>query len=114
MLLMKKLYFDAIVSRAKTTTLRYWRSPRVRAHSVHKVPGLGAIRIESVRRVNPIELTDADARADGFESMTDLMRALRAIYPFETRSGRHLYQVHFTFLPTPSSSQEPTCRRELK
>ena len=98
MLLMKKVYFQAIRSGAKTTTLRYWRRRQVRVGSVHKIRGLGLIRIEDVRRVEPNDLTDAHARADGFTSLSELMAALDAMYPPADHEGRELYLVEFTFL----------------
>jgi len=105
MLLMKKQFFDAIRTGRKTTTLRYWRSPLVAAGSVHNIRGLGRIRIDQVLPVRLQDLTAADARADGFETLTALKRALKEMYP--TRSSgdrRRLYQIHFTFLPEAGSS----------
>ena len=100
MLLMRKIYFDAIRSGVKTTTLRYWRSCRIRPDSVHRVPGLGNVRIQDVRVVQPGQLTDADARADGFDGLAALQAALDQLYPPNRRKGRRLYQVHFALLPT--------------
>ena len=98
MLLMKKTYFQAIRKGAKTTTLRYWRRRQVCAGSVHKIRGLGVIRIEDVRRVEPDDLTDAHARADGFADLSEMLAALGAMYPPADRDGRGLYLVEFTFL----------------
>ncbi|MHC4294712.1 MAG: ASCH domain-containing protein, partial [Planctomycetota bacterium] len=98
MLLMKKIFFDAIRSGAKTTTLRYWRSQRVTPGSVQKIPGLGHVHIDSVRLMRVKDLRSSDARADGFENLADLKRTLREMYPPECRSGRTLYQIHFTLL----------------
>ena len=95
---MKKEFFDAIRSGAKTTTLRYWRRCQVRAETLQTVPGLGRVRIESVRRVEPDELTDEDARADGFADLGAMVRALSDIYPPDERSGRTLYQVRFSLV----------------
>lgn len=98
MLLMKKVYFDAIRSGAKQTTLRYWRHMHVRPGSVHTIRGLGAVRIEAVRSVEWADLTDADARADGFDDLPALKSALAQMYPPKKRRGRTLWRVHFTFL----------------
>jgi hypothetical protein len=98
MLLMKKAFFDAIRRGAKRTTLRYWRSCRIKAPSVHTIPGLGSVRIESVQPLDLRDLTDADAQADGFENLRALRRALRALYPPEQREGRTLYLVRFTLV----------------
>lgn len=101
---MKKIYFDAIRSGEKCTTLRYWRSRRVRERSVHLVPGLGHVRIERVRKVSLGNLTDDDARADGFGGLDELKQALTSLYPPEARKGRELYQVHFVLLPAEGQS----------
>ena len=98
MLLIKRQYFEAIRAGTKTTTLRYWRWARVRPGSVHKVPGLGLVRIDIVQFASEARLTDSDARADGFVSLDDLLRALRQMYPPQSRNGRRLYHVHFTYL----------------
>ena len=98
MLFMKKVYFDAIRRGEKTATLRYWRWPRVRRDSVHSIRGLGKVRINDVTIVRQGELTDAHARADGFENLAALREALEAIYPPAGRQGRRLYMVRFAFL----------------
>ncbi len=97
MLLMKKRFFDAIRGGTKTTTLRYWRRRRVRPGSVHKVPGLGAVSVDSVEEVSPEDLTDADARADGIEDLAALMQMLAELYPPAERQGRTLCRVRFRY-----------------
>jgi hypothetical protein len=42
-------------------------------------------------------LTEADARADGFNNLTELHRAMEELYPPEKRNGRELYKVTFRF-----------------
>jgi hypothetical protein len=103
---MKKVFFDAIRRSAKRTTLRYWRSCRIKAPSVHTIPGLGRARIESVQPVELRDLTDADAQADGFANLRALRRALHALYPPEQRQGRTLYMVRFTLV----GEGRETCR----
>jgi hypothetical protein len=98
MLLMKKCYFDAIRSGRKTTTLRYWQRARIRAGSVHRVPGLGRLRIRAVEPVKRAELRAEDARADGFPDLPSLWEALERLYPPSARKGRTLYLVRFEFL----------------
>jgi len=98
MLLMKRIYFDAIRRGEKTTTLRYWRRPQVRPGAEYTIGGLGRVRIDALTVVSPAELTDAHARADGFENLPALHEALGALYPPAARQGRQLYLVQFTFL----------------
>lgn len=99
MLLMKKEFFASIRDGAKTTTLRYWKRPQVRAGSIHTVRGLGRVRIESVGQVDLSLLRAADARADGFAGLDEMLAVLGSIYPSARREGRRLYRVCFTFLP---------------
>lgn len=108
MLLMKKKYFDAIRAGTKTTTLRYWQCCRIKAGSVHAVPGLGRVFVESVQVVNDTDLTDADAQADGFQSLRQLRRALAEIYSPLQRRQRKLYKVAFTF----GQGEQPAGLRE--
>jgi len=98
MLLMRKEFFEAIRAGAKTTTLRFWRSARVRPDSVHTMPGLGRVLVTSVRQVRPGELTDDDARRDGFAGAAELRTALRRLYPPGRRRGRRLFLVGFRLL----------------
>jgi hypothetical protein len=98
MLLLKKQFFPAVRSGAKTTTLRYWRRRQARPGSVHRVPGLGRVRIESVEPLGARTLTEDDARADGFDSLEALRETLDHLYPRRRREGRTLYRVRFTFL----------------
>ncbi len=102
MLLMKKIYFDAIRRGEKTTTLRYWRRAQVRAGAIHLIRGLGKVRIDEVTIVQPADLTDDHARADGFDDLAALREALDAMYPPDRRDGRQLYLVRFTFPADPA------------
>jgi hypothetical protein len=95
MLLMKKVFFEAIRSGEKTTTLRYWRRRMVRPGSLHTVPGLGKVHIDESRPVEFADLTNSDAKVDGFKSLRALKAALNDLYPPEYRQGRKLYMVRF-------------------
>ena len=116
MLLLKKCFFDAVRAGTKTTTLRFWRRPRVRAGSVHLVPGLGRVRITRAEATRIEDLDEADARADGFEGLRALRRALETLYPPRSRRGRNLYLVRFEFLgrwrpgASPPGGQSPALR----
>ena len=95
---MKKMFFDAIRSGQKTTTLRYWHYPRVKPGSVHAVPGLGRLAINDVQAVKLADLTNDDARDDGFESLRALRKTLSVLYPISHRQGRTLYRVTFRYV----------------
>lgn len=97
MLLMKKEFFEAIHQRRKTTTFRCWRRPMVTAGSVHRVRGLGVIRVEDITPVTADMLTDADAQADGYADVAALQDALDELYSPQQRGERTLYRVCFAF-----------------
>ncbi len=98
MLLIRKTYFDAIRSGAKTTTLRYWCRKQVLPGSMHKVRGLGVVQIDEVKCVEEDSLTHHDALSDGFESLDKLKESLREMYPPNKRKDRKLYRIRFRFL----------------
>ncbi len=98
MLLMKKIFYDAIREGTKTTTLRFWKRRMVRPGSEHRIRGLGRVRIDEVRPVDLSELTEADAKADGLAGLEALRIALDEMYPPQHRDGRTLYLVRFRYL----------------
>ena len=58
-------------------------------------PGLGWLHIETVDVVKLKQLTDVDARADGFETVSDMLKTLREIYPNRRSDGRRWFRVGF-------------------
>ena len=80
MLLFKKKFFEAIVSGSKRQTIRVWPRRRLRAGQLEFIPGLGRVRITAFEAVSPLDLTEEDARLDGFGSLAALMDELRALY----------------------------------
>ncbi len=65
-------------------TLRRWNRPRVSAGARAFCPGLGYLNIESVEPAKLDDLSEDDARSDGFTSLTELRSALLSIYPDST------------------------------
>jgi hypothetical protein len=94
-LLFKKCFWDAIRRGSKQTTVRRWTSPRLRAGQRAFVPGLGWLIIEAVEVVNLDQLGDADARADGFETLAQMKRELHRLYPKRRGDGRQWFRVAF-------------------
>jgi hypothetical protein len=107
MLFMKKEFFPAIRSGRKTTTLRFWRRRQVRPGSEHLVRGLGTVRILGVACVSLGALTESDARADGFESLSQLLEAIDRLYPPEERDGKALYKVTFRYPAGEATRRSP-------
>lgn len=80
MLLFKKKFLDLIASGAKRQTIRVWPKRRVRAGQREFVPGLGRVTITGFDPVRPADLTEDDARLDGFASREALLAELRGLY----------------------------------
>jgi hypothetical protein len=116
-ILFKKRFFAAIVDGTKTTTIRLWRRPMVRPGQLAAVPFLarGRLRIDAVEPLGGLdELADADAAADGFDSLAAMLAELAAIYP-QLLAGvgdRKLYRVRFHFVPCGRTSRPRRPRKE--
>ncbi|MEQ8849437.1 ASCH domain-containing protein [Botrimarina sp.] len=95
MLLFKRKFLPAIRSGEKTQTIRLWKHRRMRAGQGSYVPGVGRVRITGVEQVGLGDLTDADARLDGFPTAEALREELGTIYGDQLNSGRRLYRVGF-------------------
>jgi hypothetical protein len=109
-LLFKRRFLDSIRRGIKTTTLRRWKSARVYPGARAHVQGLGWLKIISCNQIEQASLTHADARADGFESLKDLLNTLKKIYPKQAGDGRQLYRVAFKCEktdPSPRPSPKP-------
>jgi hypothetical protein len=94
-ILFQRRFLDAIRRGEKTTTLRRWRSCHLRAGAKARVSGLGWLDILSCERINLKDLTAADARADGFGSLQELLATLREIYPDQKTDGRSWFRIRF-------------------
>lgn len=99
MLLFKKRFLSAICDGQKTQTIRLWKHRRMRAGQRSYIPGAGYIRVTTVDEVQLEQLTDEDARPDGFET-ADLLRAeIAKLYPTKLAEGYQAYRVVFELLP---------------
>lgn len=94
-LLFKKCFWDAIRAGTKRTTLRRWNRARVKANHRAFAPGVGWLRVGNVEPVELQALGDADARADGFDSISEMMDALIALYPDHEKDGKRWFRVEF-------------------
>lgn len=98
MLLFKKKFIEAIRQGQKTQTVRLWKYKRMKPGQRSYIPGVGYIRITEVDQVAIDDLTDEDARLDGFET-ADLLRAeLKNIYAEKLAGGYQAYRVRFFIL----------------
>ncbi len=95
MLLFKKKFLDAIRKGTKTQTIRLWKRCLFRAGQASYIPGAGYIRITAIDRVQLADLTDDDARPDGFESAAALRHEIDVIYPQPWPAGLAAYRIKF-------------------
>lgn len=102
----KKYLQDAIRAGTKTTTIRRWKSPFVHAGRDAYCPGLGWLVVDAVEPIELDQLSDADAVADGFESLSALMTALNELYPDQSGDGKRWWRVRFRRKePAPTPNQ---------
>ena len=106
MLLFKKRFLDAIRSGAKTQTVRLWKHRRMKVGQRSYIPGVGYIGIDAVDQVELDELTDADARLDGFENVAVLREELETLYGDRLEAGEGIYRVRFHVLPEELQQKE--------
>jgi hypothetical protein len=99
MLLFKKRFLAAIRAGEKVQTIRLWKYARMRAGQRSYIPGAGYIRVTAVEEVRLEELTDADARPDGFETAEALRAEIAALYSQQPAEGRRVYRIVFHLLP---------------
>ena len=99
MLLFKKKFLDAIRSGQKTQTIRLWTHRRLRPGQRSYIPGAGYIRVLAVDEVRIEELTDADARPDGFDSAEQLRAEIERLYSEQLAAGKKAFRVVFALLP---------------
>jgi hypothetical protein len=95
MLLFKKKFLPAIRIGEKTQTIRLWKYRRMRTGQRSYIPGVGHIRLTAVDEVNLAELTDDDARPDGFVSADALRAELAQLYPEQLAAGYRAYRIRF-------------------
>ena len=94
----KKEYKPLIVSGRKTQTVRMWKRCWLKEGQIVKSPGLGMLRIDQVARLKLSELTQKDARLDGFATKKQMLEALRKIYNLKNIEGVSCYRVRFKYL----------------
>lgn len=99
MLLFKKRFLAAIRSGQKTQTIRLWRHRKMRPGQRSYIPGAGYIRIVAVDEVQLADLTDDDARPDGFHSAKELRAEIAALYPKQLAEGHRAFRIAFQVLP---------------
>ena len=98
MLLFKKKFLAAIRRGEKTQTIRLWKHRRLCSGQRSYIPGIGAIRIVAVEEVRLEELTDEDARLDGFDTADALRAEIEQLYPDRLAAGCTAFRILFELL----------------
>jgi len=111
LLLFKKKFIESILIGEKTQTIRLWRRCRVQTGQRSYIPGAGYIMIESVDLIRLDELTDMDARLDGFSDAAALQAEIHSLYAEELQQGFQAFRVRFTRLP---EEEQQRIKRERK
>jgi hypothetical protein len=99
MLLFKKKFLPAIRAGQKTQTIRLWKYRHMRAGQRSYIPGAGYIRILAIDQVELAQLTDADARPDGFETAEELRAEVAQLYGRQIEAGYQAYRIRFELCP---------------
>jgi hypothetical protein len=113
-LLFKKKFIDAIRRGEKTQTIRLWSVCRMKAGQRSYIPGAGYIRVLSVETVELAELTDDDARPDGFASAELLRREIEALYAGQMADGHRAYRVRFELFSPEEQAAAVSARKAAK
>lgn len=95
MLLFKKKFMPAIRSGEKTQTIRLWKVRRMKSGQRSYIPGAGYIRVHCVEPVELEQLTDDDARPDGFDSADALRQELATLYAGRLADRHRAYRIRF-------------------
>lgn len=94
-LFFKKAYQEAIRAGRKSTTIRRWNKPMMRAGQQAFSPGLGWLAIDAVEAVELDALDEADANSDGFTTVLQMRRQLKSLYPNHVDDGKRWFRVRF-------------------
>ncbi|MDO4549699.1 MAG: ASCH domain-containing protein [Planctomycetia bacterium] len=95
MLFFKKRFLPAIRTGEKIQTLR--KKNVYRAGQRSYIPGAGYIKIDSVMKITLHELSEEDAKADGFTDLESLRSELHVIYGDDLPP--YFYRIRFHLLP---------------
>ena len=96
MILLKKKFLDLVRRGVKRQTIRLWPKKRLRVGQSEFIPGLGKVRITAFEQVTPSDLTEEDARLDGFDSREALVAELRALYG-DDLDGAPCFRIRFAY-----------------
>ena len=95
MLLFKKKFLAGDSLRPEDADHPFVEIPPHAAGQRSYIPGIGRIRLTAVDEVELAELTDADARPDGFATAEQLRAEIAQLYPQQLAAGYRAYRIAF-------------------
>jgi hypothetical protein len=110
----QKKFLDWIRQGRKTQTVRLWKWRKMKPGQRSYISGVGYIQISAVDEVALPELTDDDARLDGFESAPALRREIEQLYPAQLAAGYKAFRIRFTVLPPDVQKEMKLAKKEAK
>jgi hypothetical protein len=95
MILFQKRFHAGILDGSVTLTFRAWPAARVKPGGRYRCHPIGVLEVDSVDRVRPLAITNAEARSAGFEDRAALLAYLVEVAPDVTR--REVFRVRFHY-----------------
>lgn len=96
LLFLKGEYLDLVRQGKKTTTIRPWKTCKLKPGRTVSFNGRLRVPLVKVAQVALHDIDDRAARADGFNSRREFLQAFRACYPGRDLSGMLVWVLTFT------------------
>jgi hypothetical protein len=106
-LLFRKEFHEPIRSGRKRQTIRFWARRHAKPGTRLRSPHLGVCLVTDIQEIDPDQLTDHDARLDGFDSLDQLRDKLVELYGSTRPPGRRCFKLTFDFIPSPAQPETP-------
>jgi hypothetical protein len=94
-LLFQKRFHAGIVDGAVRLTFRLWEKPHVKAGGRYRVHPIGVVEVNAVDAVTIADITEADARAGGFESRAELLGYMAPVAKTPLTDATRVFRVAF-------------------
>ena len=76
-LLFQKRFHEGLVNGSITLTFRRWKKPHVKPGGRYRVHPIGVVMCDAVSIVDDARVTEAEARASGFQSLDEMKQWMR-------------------------------------
>lgn len=95
MLLFHKRFHAGIVDGAVRLTFRLWDKPHVKAGGRYRVHPIGVVEVNSVEPLTVGQISEADAKAGGFQSRDELLAYLAPVAKVKLTDATKVFRVGF-------------------